>query len=40
MLQAAAAVILILMGIAMVTGWLTRLSYWLLEAFPALGRIG
>ena len=39
-LQFAAGVILIAMGIAMVTGWLTRFSYWLLETFPALGRIG
>jgi cytochrome c-type biogenesis protein len=33
-------VILILMGIVMMTGQLTALSYWLLETFPALGRIG
>lgn len=39
-LQAAAGAILILMGLAMVTGRLTTFSYWLLEAFPVLGRIG
>lgn len=31
---------MILMGVAMITGQLTALSYWLLEAFPALGKIG
>ncbi|GLZ88012.1 cytochrome C biogenesis protein CcdA [Metapseudomonas resinovorans] len=35
-----AGVILILMGLAMVTGQLTRFAWWLLEAFPILGRIG
>ena len=33
-------VILIVMGVIMMTGQLTALSYWLLEMFPALGRIG
>jgi len=28
------------MGIAMMTGKLTAFSYWLLERFPVLGRIG
>ena len=28
------------LGAAMVTGYLTAFSYWLLERFPALGRIG
>lgn len=32
--------IMVLMGLAMVTGRLSALSYWLLDAFPALGRIG
>lgn len=36
----AAGIILILMGVAMVTGQLTAFAYWLLELFPALGRIG
>jgi cytochrome c-type biogenesis protein len=32
--------VMIAMGVAMMTGTLTRFSYWLLEQFPALGRIG
>lgn len=39
-LQAAAGVTMVLMGVAMMTGQLTAFSYWLLETFPALGRIG
>lgn len=35
-----AGVILILMGVAMVTGQLTDFAWWLLEVFPILGRIG
>ncbi|MDH4556395.1 cytochrome c biogenesis protein CcdA [Pseudomonas sp. BN417] len=35
-----AGVILILMGVAMVTGRLTDFAWWLLEVFPVLGRIG
>jgi cytochrome c-type biogenesis protein len=35
-----AGVIMVLMGAAMITGQLTRFSYWLLETFPLLGRIG
>jgi cytochrome c-type biogenesis protein len=35
-----AGVIMVVMGIAMMTGKLTAFSYWLLERFPALGRIG
>jgi cytochrome c-type biogenesis protein len=31
---------MVLMGLAMVTGQLSGFSYWLLEVFPALGRIG
>ncbi|MAM60012.1 MAG: cytochrome C biogenesis protein [Maritimibacter sp.] len=33
-------VIMILMGVAMITGQLTVFSYWLLDVFPWLGRIG
>jgi len=40
LLQLAAGVILILMGIAMLTGQLAALSYWLLEMVPALANIG
>ena len=39
-LQIGAGVILIIMGIAMITGYLTKFSYWLLETFPVLGTIG
>ncbi len=39
-LQIAAGVILILMGIAMITGQLAVFAYWLLKTFPALGTIG
>lgn len=33
-------IVLVLMGILMITGQLTTLSYWLLEMFPILGRLG
>ncbi len=39
-LQAGAGIVMIAMGVAMATGWLTTFSYWLLRVFPALGRIG
>jgi cytochrome c-type biogenesis protein len=39
-LQIAAGAILIVMGIAMITGQLTVFALWLLKTFPALGRIG
>jgi cytochrome c-type biogenesis protein len=31
---------MVTMGVAMMTGQLTALSYWLLERFPVLGRLG
>ena len=40
LLQIAAGVVLVAMGIAMMTGQLSRFAFWLLETFPALGRIG
>lgn len=40
LLQLAAGATMILMGIAMITGHLSALSYWLLETIPALGSIG
>lgn len=40
LLQLAAGAILILMGIAMMTGQLSAFSYWLLETFPALANVG
>ncbi|KLK91051.1 cytochrome C biogenesis protein [Microvirga vignae] len=33
-------VLLILTGIAFLTGWITNMSFWLLETFPALGKLG
>jgi len=39
-LQIAAGVIMIIMGLAMVGGYLNTFSYWLLDAFPWLGEIG
>jgi cytochrome c-type biogenesis protein len=32
--------LLVLTGIGFLFGWITQASYWLLETFPALGRIG
>ena len=40
MLQIAAGLILVLMGIAMITGQLSAFAFWLLRTFPALGTIG
>jgi cytochrome c-type biogenesis protein len=39
-LQLGAGAVVAAMGVAMMTGQLTRLSYWLLETFPVFGRIG
>lgn len=39
-LQAAAGVLMIAMGAAMITGQLSRFGFWLLDTFPAFGRIG
>jgi cytochrome c-type biogenesis protein len=32
--------LLVFTGIAFLSGWVTQASFWLLEAFPVLGRIG
>jgi cytochrome c-type biogenesis protein len=40
LLEPAAGPIVILMGIAMITGQLSAFSFWLLETIPALGSIG
>jgi cytochrome c-type biogenesis protein len=32
--------LLVLTGIAFLAGWLADASYWLLETFPVLGRLG
>lgn len=39
-LMIVAGTVMLTMGVAMMTGTLTRFSYWLLEQFPALGRVG
>jgi cytochrome c-type biogenesis protein len=39
-LQIAAGVVLVLMGIAMVTGYLSAFAFWLLATFPILASIG
>jgi cytochrome c-type biogenesis protein len=39
-LQVVGGLILILMGIAMLTGQLSRFGFWLLDTFPVLQRIG
>ena len=32
--------LLVLTGIAFLAGWITNMSFWLLETFPALGTLG
>jgi cytochrome c-type biogenesis protein len=32
--------LLVLVGIAFLTGWLSRMSFWLLETFPVFGKLG
>lgn len=39
-LQVASGMIIILLGLAMISGNITRLNSWFLETFPALARIG
>ncbi len=39
-LQIAAGVVMIVLGVAMITGYLTTFAYWILDTFPVLGRIG
>jgi len=38
--EKAMGVLLVLTGIAFLSGWIQTASYWLLELFPALGRLG
>ena len=40
LLQIAAGLIVVLMGIAMITGQLSAFGFWLLRTFPVFGRIG
>ena len=39
-LEIGAGLIMILMGLAMITGYITTFAYWMLRAFPVLGQIG
>jgi cytochrome c-type biogenesis protein len=39
-LQVGGGLVLVALGVAMLTGWLTAFANWLLRAFPALGAIG
>ena len=38
--EKAMGMLLVLVGVALITGWMADFSFWLIEAFPALGRIG
>ena len=38
--EIASGVLMITIGVLMITGWFTAMSFWLLEQFPALGAIG
>jgi cytochrome c-type biogenesis protein len=38
--EKAMGVLLVLTGIAFLSGWIQTASYWMLEAFPVLGRLG
>ncbi len=40
MVEKAMGALLVLTGVAFLTGFVSEASYWLLEWFPALGRIG
>ena len=40
LLQRASGLVMIVMGVAMVTGRLSDFAIWILDWFPALGRIG
>jgi cytochrome c-type biogenesis protein len=39
-LQIVAGALMILMGVAMITGWLSTFAFWMLNTFPVFGRIG
>ncbi|QFU14745.1 cytochrome c biogenesis CcdA family protein [Microvirga thermotolerans] len=40
MVEKAMGVLLVLTGIAFLTGWITNVAFWLLETFPALATLG
>lgn len=39
-LQLVAGAVMVLMGVAMISGYMSAFSYWLLDAFPGLAKIG
>ncbi|MFQ5984913.1 MAG: cytochrome c biogenesis CcdA family protein [Alphaproteobacteria bacterium] len=39
-LQVIAGAVMLLLGVAMITGYLSSFSFWLLDTFPVFGRIG
>jgi len=39
-LEIGAGVIMVIMGLAMITGYMTTFAYWMLRTFPVLGQIG
>lgn len=39
-LEIGAGAIMVLMGVAMITGYITTFAYWMLRTFPILGQIG
>jgi cytochrome c-type biogenesis protein len=39
-IEKAMGALLVLVGIALITGWMADVSFWLLETFPALERLG
>lgn len=40
MVEKTMGALLVLTGIGFLTGWITMASFWILETFPALGRLG
>lgn len=38
--QVGAGIVMVIMGLVIMTGYMSAFSYWLLETFPALARIG
>jgi cytochrome c-type biogenesis protein len=40
MFEIAAGIVMVMMGIAMITGYMSAFSYWLLDTFPVLSKIG
>jgi cytochrome c-type biogenesis protein len=39
-IERAMGALLVLVGVTLLTGWFTQVSFWLLETFPTLSRIG